>query len=118
MRLSVGLRHEDDREKTLNGQFFVQHPANRLCLYMAVVRALDVVQEVNDHVRRGLRNDELDQVAEIQSTLRTFVGEAVANFTIGNRNIETEWETYLGELEAIGLAQYLEVSQTAYDRMK
>ena len=36
---------------------------------------------------------------------------------LGNKNVETEWDAYLAELEAIGLDVYVETMQGAYDRM-
>ncbi len=34
---------------------------------------------------------------------------------IQNGNIDSEWEAYLSELEAVGLNEWLEIKQTYYD---
>ena len=61
--------------------------------------------------------DELDQIGEIEATLRTYVDESMTRFALGDLDIEKDWDSYLKELENIGLSQYLEVSQIAYDRL-
>ena len=59
---------------------------------------------------------ESEQISEILSNLNTAYVEWMTLFVIGDRNIEAEWDDYLAELEKIGIAQYLEVTQTAYER--
>ena len=61
--------------------------------------------------------EEIDLVADIEASLRSFVDESLANFILGNKNVETEWDAYLAELDAIGLDLYVETMQGAYDRM-
>lgn len=55
------------------------------------------------------------EVAEIGSTLDSYVEEMMARFITGDANLDTEWETYLETLEQQGLTRYLELLQTAYD---
>lgn len=61
--------------------------------------------------------DEIDMVADIEATLQSYVLEAQANFVLGNKDVEADWDAYLAELEAIGLNFYVETMQGAYDRM-
>ena len=61
--------------------------------------------------------EEIDLVADIEASLKSFVDESLANFILGNKNVETEWDAYLAELDAIGLDLYVETMQGAYDRM-
>lgn len=60
--------------------------------------------------------DEEQAIREIRSTLKTYVDECMAGFITGAMDIERDWEYYLQELENIGLQQYIEISQTAYER--
>ncbi len=60
--------------------------------------------------------EEADRIADIKTTLATYRDEAVAAFITGTRPL-SDWDKYLQELNDIGLQEYLEVSQTAYDRM-
>ncbi|MCL2833695.1 MAG: extracellular solute-binding protein [Treponema sp.] len=52
--------------------------------------------------------------------VRNFVQQAIAEFTVGTRDInnDTAWNTYLRELDNLGLQQWLTTAQAAYDRSK
>lgn len=65
-------------------------------------------------------SEENEQVAEIKSNVKSYVRSARALFATGNMdpNDDAQWQSYLDNLESMGLQTYLEVSQTAYDRMK
>lgn len=62
-------------------------------------------------------SEESDVIAEIESNLDSFVKEYWTAVMMGTKNLEGDWDAYLQELEAIGLNDYLEVVQKAYDRM-
>ena len=38
-------------------------------------------------------------------------------FITGDMDIETQWDSYLAELQNMGLETYLTTAQAAYDRM-
>ena len=61
--------------------------------------------------------EEGEAIFEIESILKSYVDESMAAFIAGNKNIDTEWDAYLAELNKIGLEKYLEVVQGVYDRM-
>jgi len=61
--------------------------------------------------------EELNEINEIQATLKTYSEESLARFVTGDLNIESDWDNYIKELEKIGLKKFLEVSQAAWDRM-
>jgi putative aldouronate transport system substrate-binding protein len=52
---------------------------------------------------------------ELKTSIDTTMDEWFANFVIGNADVDADWETYLATLNDAGLAQYLEIYQTAYD---
>lgn len=60
----------------------------------------------------------MEQLALIQTDLISYVETANIEFITGKRDIETEWDKYLADLEKMGLPTYLEVSQTEYDNNK
>ncbi len=62
-------------------------------------------------------DEELEIVNELQSNLATYYKECFSRFCTGDMDIEADWDAYISELETIGLSEYLEISQTAYDRM-
>lgn len=61
--------------------------------------------------------EESEQISDIQSTLKTYVNECKTRFIMGDMDIDTEWDSYVAELEKIGLAKWLEIAQKVYDRM-
>ena len=61
--------------------------------------------------------DEVQEISEIRSTLKTYVKECEVRFITRDMDIDSEWEGYVNELGRIGLDRFLEISQVAYDRM-
>lgn len=62
--------------------------------------------------------DEAEQISQIVSSVSDFVDTTMAEFITGNRDIETGWESYQEEVNSLGLPQWLEAAQAAYDRTK
>ena len=54
---------------------------------------------------------ESDLMAE---ELKAYVYEKLANWCLGTADVEAEWDTYLKELEAIGLSDWLEIQQAGW----
>ena len=63
-----------------------------------------------------MTEEELSQLRDITGTLITFIEETSARMITGNESFDF-WDTYLEELERIGSQTYVEIAQTAYDRM-
>jgi putative aldouronate transport system substrate-binding protein len=61
--------------------------------------------------------EEAEQVADIETTLNTYVKESMARFAVGDLSLDRDWDAYLRELDNIGLPKFLELAQKAYDRM-
>ena len=47
---------------------------------------------------------------------QSYVNESITVSCWEDLDIEKDWDGYLRELDTMGLAQYMETSQTAYDR--
>ena len=56
-------------------------------------------------------------IAEIKASLWSYIQECQTRFIMGEMSLDTDWDNYLATLDSIGLQEYLEVTQTAYDRM-
>src|SRR5690625_1127707 len=61
--------------------------------------------------------DELDTLVNIEIDLHGTVDEMRMNFIVGRSSFD-DWDEYLETLEEIGLGDYLEVKQSAYERYK
>lgn len=67
-------------------------------------------------IKISFNEEETNRINDIQTSIQTYVDESITRFALGDLDIESDWESYLSELDAMGLAEYLETSQTAYDR--
>ncbi len=62
-----------------------------------------------------LTAEESDELTNIEAALGTYVPEMSAKFITGEAT-RADWESYLKELDKMGLARALEIRQAAYDR--
>jgi putative aldouronate transport system substrate-binding protein len=60
--------------------------------------------------------DEEDSIREIRQTIDTYHKECLALFCTGAMSLDRDWNTYLSNLDRMGLQRYLQVAQTAYTR--
>lgn len=60
--------------------------------------------------------DEEKEATELANSLDAYVREKVALWCTGAADVDKEWDSYLQELDNIGLSRYLEITQAAYDR--
>lgn len=61
--------------------------------------------------------EESKTINELASTLYNYAEENMVLFITGDRDIETEWDAYMDEINAIGVDEFLDVYQTAYERL-
>ena len=99
----------DDEEVRLNAESEASTASDALSCYDYIP------EEIMDYA--PLTSEETDEVADIKTALTSYVQEMTCAFLAGEKDIETEWDNYLSELEKIGYKEYLEVIQTAYDRV-
>jgi len=60
--------------------------------------------------------EEVDATSDTISTLKSYVNECIAAFATGAMDPETDWESYLSNLESAGLQQWLDLAQTYWTR--
>lgn len=58
------------------------------------------------------------EATELSNSLITFVKEKLSLWITGATDIDAEWDDYAAELDRVGLARYLELTQDAYDALK
>ena len=61
--------------------------------------------------------EESDELTLLTTDLAAYVDQAVAKFIIGDMDIDEEWDSFVSGCEERGIERYLELHQTAYDRM-
>jgi putative aldouronate transport system substrate-binding protein len=60
--------------------------------------------------------DESAEYEDLKLTIENYVKQSAAQFITGVKDIEKGWDSYVKELENIGVDRYLELYQNAYDR--
>lgn len=60
--------------------------------------------------------EEMDQIANIKTVIDAYVYDMAVAFITGNEPL-SKWDSYLKELEKMGLEEYLAASQKAYERV-
>ncbi|MGP6145856.1 ABC transporter substrate-binding protein [Jeotgalibaca sp. A122] len=71
----------------------------------------------NNYPRVFLSLDDADRIAQIDADLFPFVNRKRAEW-ITNGMIDEEWDSYLEELERLGLSEWLTIKQNAYDQFQ
>ena len=66
----------------------------------------------------SLTQDESDIYNDAWTDIKTYIGESTAKFITGEWSVEQLWDSYVAELEKMGLNDVLKVYQAAYDRSK
>jgi putative aldouronate transport system substrate-binding protein len=61
---------------------------------------------------------EEDEIREMRNSIQTYRAECLSLFCTGAMNLDRDWNTYLFELDKMGLKRYMEVVQKAYTRTK
>jgi putative aldouronate transport system substrate-binding protein len=59
--------------------------------------------------------EQANEIATVMPQLQDFVDETLAQAVTGQIDIEAEWESYLANLEAIGLSRFVEIHQEVLD---
>ena len=62
--------------------------------------------------------DEISQVSVLAATINPFVEENIVRFVTGDRCLDTQWDSFLQDLQRIGIDQYLALVQAGYDRWR
>jgi putative aldouronate transport system substrate-binding protein len=60
--------------------------------------------------------EEEDSIREIRTSINTYREECLALFATGGMSLDRDWNSYLAELDKMGLKRFLETAQKAYTR--
>jgi putative aldouronate transport system substrate-binding protein len=62
--------------------------------------------------------DEMKELSVLTADMNTYVGEMQDKFITGMANLDADWNTYVQNIEKMGLKRYLEIKQSQYNRYK
>jgi putative aldouronate transport system substrate-binding protein len=54
-------------------------------------------------------------ISDPETTITQYVDQSFVQFVRGDADIDAEWDNYVATLDGMGLANYLQVYQDAYD---
>jgi putative aldouronate transport system substrate-binding protein len=61
--------------------------------------------------------EEVEEHQNLRSTIDTYANEARVRFIVGDLDIESDWDSYVSEIESAGLDRWIEIQQQAYNRV-
>lgn len=78
----------------------------------------DGYTDLCDPITKLIYNSEENEVAsEIKATLDSYVNEYASAVIAGQKDLDATWADFQKEIKAIGVEEYLKVTQGVYDRM-
>ncbi|MFV0342856.1 MAG: hypothetical protein ACK5JH_08170 [Anaerocolumna sp.] len=86
------------------------------------LKAKNYVAYLNAHPENVLSGhkytrEETEKITEAATNIPNFIKQSLAEFVTGARSLE-DWDKYLEELNNMGLKEYIECTQAAYDRIE
>ncbi len=104
-------------KKYTDGQVWNGDPTD--AEYMIAISTATLLDKTPDEAVTTIiyTEEENAAVADLKTTIETYVTESMARFATGDLDLDKDWDSYLKELNNMGLQDYIEISQTAYNRM-
>jgi putative aldouronate transport system substrate-binding protein len=62
-----------------------------------------------------LESKKAAEMVDLKTGLDTYTQEMIARFVTGDVDLDKGWDTYIGELNKLGLQRFLQLNQEAYD---
>lgn len=62
--------------------------------------------------------DEMEELAEMQNEVNTFVKEQIALFVSGENDVDADWDSFQQQLKNLNIERYTELLQKGYDNFK
>lgn len=59
--------------------------------------------------------DKISEYTRLQTAINDYLKESSAKFIIGDMNLDTDWDKFKSQLDSIGLAKFIQMTQEAYD---
>lgn len=88
---------------------------------MVLYRATEMMEPYKVPMKNVIPNfyyitEENEKISSYKATINPYIQESIARFITGDMNLDTDWDNYIGELNALGMQEYISVIQSGYDR--
>ena len=94
----------------------LSNPANEYTLAQYLTDIVDLIPEEPVTKINYASLEDSVEAETIYQELDTYVFEKLTTWFTGRADVEAEWDTYLKELDTIGLSRYLELSQKGWQK--
>ena len=110
---------EPDWKVTVETVGDIMDPANfESRLYVDTMKLKPFAADVDVMPSLLYSGDDTSTFTQIKTAVDDYAKLAIVDFIIGNRNLDTDWDSYLAELDKLGYAKMIELIQKTYDAKK
>lgn len=97
----------------------IMDPANfESRLYVETMKLKPYAADVDTMTPLLYSGDDSATFTQLQTALNDYAKIAIVDFITGNRNVDTDWDSYLADLDKLGYGKMIELIQKTYDAKK
>jgi putative aldouronate transport system substrate-binding protein len=88
---------------------------------MVLYRATEMMEPYKVPMKNVIPNfyyitEENEKISSYKATINPYIQEGIARFITGDMDLDAGWDSYINELNALGMQEYISVIQSGYDR--
>lgn len=61
------------------------------------------------------KQEAISEMSQLKTTINDYINESIVRFITGNKDIDKDWDSYIAQLDKLGLKRYLQIVQETYD---
>lgn len=112
------LQSKEHREGSATGQDFRADDAdnwNEIQLFQGTVAYEAAARPYEQSLPNlSVSADKANDYARMKTEIEDYMGECLVQFIVGGMDLEKDWDGYIDQLKAIGLDEYMEMTNEAY----
>ena len=78
----------------------------------------DYFDDIYPKVELALSDEELDEYTRLKTAIDTYAQEMEQKWILGSEKVDETWDSYIKNLESLGMKRLTELNQIGYDRIK
>lgn len=89
----------------------------RMTLFFRSSMALSEVAQKPENVLPDMffSENDISKMSRLKTSIESYVNESIVKFITGYSDIDAEWDNYIKQLNSLGIDDYLDILQGAYD---
>lgn len=85
--------------------------------YVLLERQMRNLKCVEGMTSLAYTEEESNRKSTISTDIKTYIKQITCQFVMGKADIDEYWDTYIQTINQMGIEEWMEIEQTAYDRM-